>query len=49
VLAEMALAIQSTRETVSRTINALERAGIIRRSPEDLVIIAPHRLEELVY
>ena len=49
VLAEMALTVQSTRETVSRTINALERAGIIQRSPESLVIIAPHRLEELVY
>jgi CRP/FNR family transcriptional regulator, cyclic AMP receptor protein len=49
VLAEMALTVQSTRETVSRAINALERAGIIQRSPEALVIIAPHRLEELVY
>lgn len=49
VLAELALVIQSTRETVSRAINALERAGIIRRTPEELTIVAPHRLEELVY
>ncbi len=49
VLAELALAVQSTRETVSRAINALERAGIIVRSDESLEIVAPHRLEELVY
>lgn len=49
VLAELAMVVQSTRETVSRAINALERAGIIRRTPEELTIVAPHRLEELVY
>jgi CRP-like cAMP-binding protein len=49
VLAELALAVQSTRETVSRTINALERSGIITRSSDALEVVAPHRLEELVY
>jgi CRP/FNR family transcriptional regulator, cyclic AMP receptor protein len=49
VLSELALAVQSTRETVSRAINALERSGIIRRTSEELEIVAPHRLEELVY
>ncbi|MEP9358348.1 Crp/Fnr family transcriptional regulator [Sphingomonas sp. KR3-1] len=49
VLSELALAVQSTRETVSRAINALERSGIITRSAEALEIVAPHRLEELVY
>lgn len=49
VLSELALVVQSTRETVSRAINALERAGIIRRTAEELTIVAPHRLEELVY
>lgn len=40
--------VQSTRETVSRTLNALERRGIIRREGAALVIAAPRRLEELV-
>jgi CRP/FNR family transcriptional regulator, cyclic AMP receptor protein len=49
VLALLALHVQSTRETVSRTINTLEKRGIIRRDAEALTIVAPHRLEELVY
>jgi CRP-like cAMP-binding protein len=48
VLANLAVRVQSTRETVSRVINALERRGIIRRDGGALVIVAPHRLEELV-
>jgi CRP-like cAMP-binding protein len=48
VLAALAVRVHSTRETVSRTINALERRGIIRREAGALVIVAPHRLEELV-
>jgi CRP-like cAMP-binding protein len=49
VLSVLALGVQSTRETTSRTIAALERRGIIRRDSESLTIIAPHRLEELIY
>lgn len=49
VLAEFALQIQSTRETVSRAINALEKRGIIHRTAQSLTVIAPHRLEELIY
>jgi CRP-like cAMP-binding protein len=49
VFAEMALALQTTRETVSRTINGLEKRGFVRRGDNALVIVAPHRLEELVY
>jgi CRP/FNR family transcriptional regulator, cyclic AMP receptor protein len=49
VLARFALAVDSTRETVSRTIGSRERRGIIRRDGEALVVVAPHRLEELVY
>ncbi len=49
VLAELAQRIQSTRETVSRTISTLERRGLIRREAGTLTIIAPHRLEDLVY
>lgn len=48
VLSAFAVRVQSTRETVSRTINALERRGIIRREAGALVVVAPHRLEELV-
>lgn len=40
--------VQSTRETVSRTLHALERRGIVRRDGAALVIVAPRRLEELV-
>ncbi len=48
VLAAMAVRVLSTRETVSRTINALERRGIIRREADALIVVAPHRLEEMV-
>lgn len=47
VLAALATRVHSTRETVSRTINALERRGIIRRDADALVIVAPRRLEEM--
>ena len=49
VLSSFALTVQSTRETVSRTISALQKRGIIRRDEESLTVIAPHRLEELIY
>lgn len=48
VLAALAVRVQSTRETVSRAVSALERRGIVRREDEALVIVAPRRLEELV-
>jgi CRP/FNR family transcriptional regulator, cyclic AMP receptor protein len=49
VLSTFALTVQSTRETVSRTISALEKRGIIQRSPDALKVVAPHRLEELIF
>lgn len=49
VLAQFALQVQSTRETVSRAINALEKRGIITRDGDGLRVVAPHRLEELIY
>jgi CRP/FNR family transcriptional regulator, cyclic AMP receptor protein len=49
VLSEFALLVQSTRETVSRTINQLEKRGIIIRSEKGLSIVAPHRLEDEIY
>jgi CRP/FNR family cyclic AMP-dependent transcriptional regulator len=48
VLSDVALRVSTTRETASRAVNALERRGIIRRDGETLVIVAPHRLEELI-
>lgn len=47
--AHFALRVQSTRETVSRTISALERSGVIKRNADGLTVVAPHRLEELIY
>ena len=49
VHSELALHVSSTRETVSRTINALLRRGIVKREGEALTVVAPHRLEELVF
>lgn len=49
VLSQFALQVQSTRETVSRAINALEKRGIIQRDDHRLRVVAPHRLEELIY
>jgi CRP/FNR family transcriptional regulator, cyclic AMP receptor protein len=49
VLTELALHVQTARETVSRAISILEKRGIITRTAEVLTIVAPHRLEELVY
>ncbi len=49
VLAELARSVQTTRETVSRAISALEKRGIVRRDEKALFLVAPHRLEELIY
>ena len=49
VFAELALQVQSTRETVSRTVSALEKRGVLRRVEGGLELVAPHRLEEMVY
>ena len=48
VFATLAVQVHSTRETVSRTISALERRGIVRREADALVVVAPQRLAELV-
>jgi CRP/FNR family cyclic AMP-dependent transcriptional regulator len=49
VFSELALQVQSTRETVSRTVSSLEKRGILKRGEGGLDLVAPHRLEELVY
>ncbi|MES2441746.1 MAG: Crp/Fnr family transcriptional regulator [Pseudomonadota bacterium] len=48
VVSDLALIVATTRETASRAVNALERRGIIRREADALVVVAPHRLEELI-
>ena len=48
VHAALAVRVQSTRETVSRAVSALERRGIVRREDDALIIVAVQRLEELV-
>ena len=48
ILSDLELRVSTTRETVSRAVNELERRGIIRRDSAALVVVAPHRLEELV-
>jgi len=48
VLSEIALQVSTTRETVSRTVSALERRGIVRRDRGGLAIVAPQRLEEMI-
>lgn len=48
VFSMLAVQVHSTRETVSRTISALERRGIVRREADALVVIAPKRLAELI-
>ena len=49
VWSELAVIVQSTRETVSRTVSGLEKRGLVARVEGGLAVIAPHRLEELVY
>jgi CRP/FNR family transcriptional regulator, cyclic AMP receptor protein len=48
VISALAVRVQSTRESVSRTISDLERRGLIRRDADALVILAPHRLEAMI-
>jgi CRP/FNR family cyclic AMP-dependent transcriptional regulator len=48
VLSALAVRVQTTRETVSRTISVLEQRGIIRRDGKTLFIVAPQRLEEMI-
>lgn len=49
IFAELAVTVQSTRETVSRTVSGWEKRGLVKRVEGGLAVVAPHRLEELVY
>ena len=48
VWSELARDVQSTRETVSRTVADLKRRGIVRQDGDGLVIVAPRMLDDLV-
>ena len=48
MLSALAVRVHPTRETVSRTLSALERRGIVRREADALVVVAPHRLEGMI-
>ncbi len=47
VVADLAQAAQTTRETASRAIGELERRGIVERDAQSLRIISPRLLAEL--
>jgi CRP-like cAMP-binding protein len=48
IVAALAVQAQTTRETASRAIGALERRGIIRRDANKWTVVSPRLLEELV-
>lgn len=48
VVSALAVSVQTTRETTSRTISALERRGIIARDEKRLVIQSPRMLEDMI-
>ncbi|WP_019960875.1 Crp/Fnr family transcriptional regulator [Woodsholea maritima] len=43
-MTDLAKRVHSTRETVSRTVNALERHGLIRREGKRMILISPDAL-----
>jgi CRP-like cAMP-binding protein len=45
----LALNANTTRETASRAISALERRGVIERTDEAMTILAPRMLRDMVY
>ncbi len=48
VLSDLARQLQTTRETVSRTLSDLKRRGIVRQDGDTLVIVAQRMLDDLV-
>lgn len=44
----LAVMAQTTRETASRAINALERRGIVQRGAQGLTILSPRMLAEML-
>lgn len=48
VLSDLARELQTTRETVSRTLSDLKRRGIVRQDDDALVVVAARMLDDLV-
>jgi len=48
VFVELARRLNSTRETVSRTVSELQNQGILAREPGALIIENPERLRKAV-
>ena len=48
VVSALAVSVQTTRETTSRTISSLERRGIIARDDKRLIIQSPRMLEDMI-
>lgn len=48
IFVELAMRVNSTRETVSRTISELQKQGIVARQPGALVIENPKRLKDAI-
>ena len=48
-ITELARRVNATRETVSRTINDLERKGLLIRKSNAMIILAPKQLGTLTY
>ncbi|MBV7256261.1 Crp/Fnr family transcriptional regulator [Pacificimonas sp. WHA3] len=48
IMTSLAAELSTSRETVSRTVSALERRGIVRRENGALIITSPARLEEMI-
>ena len=48
VLTAFAMTVQTTRETASRAISALERRGIVKRDESALTIVSPRMLADMI-
>jgi CRP/FNR family transcriptional regulator, cyclic AMP receptor protein len=48
VVAALAISVQTSRETASRTLSKLEQRGIIHRTRDSLIIQSPRMLEEMI-
>jgi len=48
VFVDLALRVNSTRETVSRTVSDLQKKGVVSRAPGALIVESPDRLKAAV-
>ena len=48
VFVDVAQRVNSTRETVSRTVSDLQKRGIVKREPGALIVLSPERLKAAI-